>query len=66
MLFRYSRRKKEADEILERTKTEDGLDLEKGDVLAIFIAAFITLMPILLVLFASVGLIYWLFIGRFL
>jgi len=61
----FGRRKAKAEEIEKRVKNEKPLDLEKGDLKAIIIAAFITMLPILLGLIAVVLIIYWLLIGRF-
>jgi len=41
------------------------LDLEKGDLTAIVIAAFIVILPVLLIFIAVMLGAYWLFIGRF-
>jgi len=65
-MFGWSGRKKlNVEKILEQTKEEPELELEKGDVKAIIIAAIITILPVLLVFIAGVLLVYWLFIGRF-
>jgi len=61
--WRESRAKSE--KIIEKTKTEAPLELEKGDLKAIIIAAFITLFPIVLVFAGILGLAYWLLFGRF-
>jgi len=49
----------QADAILERAKTEEPLELEKGDFTAMLIAAFIVFMPILLGIAAVLGFVYF-------
>jgi hypothetical protein len=66
MLFQnISRERKKADEALKRAKGEPALELEKGDLKAIIIAAFITLAPIMLIFAGGIALAFWLLIGRF-
>jgi len=50
----------EMDAIIERAKTEPPLELEKGDLKAMIIAAFIVFFPFVLVFSGSLILIYWL------
>lgn len=64
-MFFNNRGKQNVDAILEKTKNEPELDLEKGDLKAIIIAAFLVLTPVLLIFIGAIGLVYWLFIGRF-
>ena len=62
----YGERKKlNVEEIEARVKDEPKLELEKGDLKAIVIAAFITLGPFLLFLIGVPFLVFWLFFGRF-
>ncbi|MCL2286129.1 MAG: hypothetical protein FWC32_07150 [Firmicutes bacterium] len=66
MLFsRYKREKLDVNSVIEKTKQEPELELEKGDLMAIIIAAVIVILPVLLSFIGGVLLIYWLFIGRF-
>ncbi|MCL2203713.1 MAG: hypothetical protein FWB88_07220 [Defluviitaleaceae bacterium] len=51
----------EAKAIIERAKTEEPLELEKGDLPAMILAAFIVFLPFLLVFIGSLGLVFWLF-----
>ena len=62
---RYKRNKVDADKILAKTKEEPPLELEKGDLKAIFIAAMLVLFPILLAFIGALLFIFWLFVGRF-
>ena len=48
-----------------KAKSEDPLELEKGDMLAIIIAAIVTFIPVVLFLAAVLLGIWWLFVGRF-
>jgi len=50
---------------MQRVKQEKPLDLEKGDLPAIFLAAAITFLPMIALLVGIVLLVYWLFVGRF-
>ena len=63
LLSRMMRRRKmsraQADAILERAKTEEPLELEKGDFTAMLIAAFIVFMPVLLGIAAVLGFLYF-------
>jgi len=52
----------EADAIIERSKTEPPLELEKGDLKAIFLAAIIVFVPFLLVFFGALVFLFWLFL----
>lgn len=62
---RHGRKKLNVNKVIEQTKKEPELELEKGDITAIIIAAVITLLPILLVIVGGLLFVYWLFIGRF-
>ena len=48
-----------ADEIIEKSKSEPPLELEKGDLPAILLAAFITFTPFILVLGGAMWFVYW-------
>jgi len=61
----FGRRKAKTKEIEKRVKDEKPLELEKGDLKAIIIAAFITMLPMLGIVIAALLIVYWLFIGRF-
>jgi len=50
--------REDADAIIERAKTEAPLELEKGDLPAMFIAAFLVFAPFVLA-FAAVFVIVW-------
>jgi len=52
--------REEANAILERTKTEEPLELEKGDLFAILLAAAKTFVPVILVFCLSMLLLWWL------
>jgi len=65
MLFLNSRKRKgmtreEADAIINKSKTEAPLELEKGDLPAILMAAFIVFVPFLLAFGAAFGIVWWL------
>ena len=47
------------DDILERAKTEEPLELEKGDKLAMFIAAVIVFLPAVLAIAGAMLLAWW-------
>ena len=49
----------------EKLKTESSLPLEKGDLSAIFIAAAVVFLPLILSFGGIMFLLYWLFVGRF-
>jgi len=55
--------REEADAIIERAKTEAPLELEKGDLKAMMLAAFIVFVPFLLAFVGAFVLLY-LFIFR--
>ena len=58
----HKRRKmtrEEADAIIERSKTEEPLELEKGDRLAMFIAAVIVFAPVVLAIVGVLALSWW-------
>ena len=59
----FLKRKKKAE--IEKDESLKPLDLEKGDLTAIIIAAFIVIVPVLLIFIAVVLGAYWLLIGRF-
>ena len=52
-------------ETMERVKDEEPLPLEKRDLPAIFIAAFVVFMPFLVGFAALTFLLFWLLVGRF-
>ena len=52
-------------ETAERVKKEKPLALEKGDLTAIMIAAFLVIGTMMAVFTGTILLVYWLFIGRF-
>ena len=65
LLGKYKRKRMtlaEADAIIERSKTEPPLELEKGDLKAIFLAAIIVFVPFLLVFFGALVFLFWLFL----
>jgi len=62
---RFKHDKLNADKVLAKTKEEPALELEKGDLKAIIIAAMLVLFPILLVFVGALLFIFWLFVGRF-
>ena len=49
----------EADAIIERSKTEEPLELEKGDLKAMIIAAIIVFLPFIMVMGGVMGLLWW-------
>ena len=49
----------EADAIIERAKTEPPLELEKGDLKAMFLAGLVVFVPFLLALIVPILLLYW-------
>jgi len=51
--------REEADAIIERSKTEEPLELEKGDIKAMILAAFIVFLPFVLAFSGALGLLYW-------
>ena len=53
--------RKDADEIIERSKTEAPLELEKGDIPAMILAAIMVFLPFVLALGGAMILL-WLFI----
>ena len=61
----FRRGKINTNKILERTKEEPALELEKGDLKAIIIAAFLVLFPVLLVFVGALFFVFWLLVGRF-
>ena len=52
--------KEEANAIIERSKTEEPLDLEKGDLLAMILAALSVFLPFVLAIGGSLLLLWWL------
>ena len=65
MFSRKDRKRINIKEIEDRTKNEEPLELEKGDLKAIVLAAFATLMPIALAMGGAMLLVYWFMVGRF-
>ena len=57
-------KKKTKEELNEHYDKMEQLELEKGDFLAMVIAAFITFLPVLIIALAIVFGIAWLFFGR--
>jgi len=51
----------EANAIMEKAKTEEPLELEKGDLKAMILAAFIVFMPFVLLIGGGIGLLWWVF-----
>jgi len=49
----------EADAIIERSRSEKSLELEKGDRLAMLIAAFVVFVPVVLALAGVLGFAWW-------
>ena len=66
MIFFRKRNKIKVTETLERVKNEDRLELEKGDLKAIMIAALIVFGPVVLIFCGGMFLLYWAFVARFL
>jgi hypothetical protein len=58
-LKRPRMRREEADAIIERARTEEPLDLEKGDLKAIILAAFIVFVPFVLLIAGSWAFLWW-------
>jgi len=52
--------REEANAIIERAKTEDPLELEKGDKFAIYLAALRIFVPFVAALAGSVFVLWWL------
>jgi hypothetical protein len=50
--------RKEADAIIERSKTEEPLEMEKGDLKAIMIAAFMVFAPFVIAFGGALWLLY--------
>ena len=61
----YKKRKRmtreESKAILERAKSEEPLELEKGDLPAIILAALMVFLPFILIFSGAVLLVMWLF-----
>jgi hypothetical protein len=51
----------EMDAIIERSKTEEPLELEKGDITAMLIAGFVVFMPVVLAIGGTLAFLYWFF-----
>ena len=49
----------EMDAIIEKSKTEKPLELEKGDRLAMFMAALIVFVPVVLALVGALVFVWW-------
>ena len=60
-LGKYKRRmtRAEADAIIERAKTEEPLKVEKGDRLAMFLAALIVFVPVVLAIIGVLVFAWW-------
>lgn len=64
-LRKSQKRRVDVEAVMNRTKTEKSLRLEKGDLPAIIIAAFAVFTPFLLVFTGALAFAYWLIVGRF-
>jgi len=51
--------REEIDAIMEKTKTEEPLELEKGDKPAMLLAALIVFLPFLLAIIGPLIFVYW-------
>ena len=51
--------REQADAIIEKAKTEEPLELEKGDKLAMFFAALIVFVPFVLLLSGVLVFVWW-------
>ena len=49
----------EADAIIERSKTEPPLELEKGDIPAMILAGIIVFFPVVLAIGGTLAFLYW-------
>ena len=56
---RHRMTRAEANDIIEKAKTEAPLELEKGDLLAMIIAAFVVFAPVLLAIIGSLVGVWW-------
>jgi len=65
MLFSKKESEKQQSQVNNNEENEEQVKLEKGDSLAILIAALIVFIPFVVVFAGVVLLIYWAFIGRF-
>lgn len=65
MFRRWSKANKRVRDTLERAQNEAPLELERGDLKAIIIAALLAFIPIIVGLGGMMFLLYWLFVGRF-
>ena len=54
--------REKADAIIERAKTEEPLELEKGDKLAMLFAGLLVFVPFALVLAGAMLLVMWIFL----
>jgi len=54
--------REQANEILERAKTEEPLDLEKGDMMAIILAALKVFVPFILLFAGAILFVWWLIV----
>jgi len=61
----FKKKKLDVAEIEKKVKYEDKLDLEKGDLPAMFMAAVMVFSPFILGLSGVFFLMYWLLVGRF-
>ncbi|MCL2603182.1 MAG: hypothetical protein FWD90_01730 [Defluviitaleaceae bacterium] len=57
--FKRGMTREQADAIIEKSRTEEPLELEKGDLPAMIIAAFVVFFPFVLVFCGILGFIYW-------
>jgi len=60
-LKRRKMTREEADAIIERSKSEAPLELEKGDLKAMILAALIVFVPFIMAFVVVFGLFWWLF-----
>ncbi|MCL2187693.1 MAG: hypothetical protein FWC16_01485 [Defluviitaleaceae bacterium] len=51
--------REQANEIIEKSKGEPPLDLEKGDIKAMIMAAIIVFAPVVLIFGGSLWFVYW-------
>ena len=56
---RHQMRREDADAIIEKAKTEAPLDLEKGDIPAMILAALIVFLPFILAISGVMYLLWW-------
>ena len=51
--------RKEADAIIEKSRSEPSLELEKGDIKAMIIAGIVVFLPFVLAFAGALGFLYW-------